>query len=113
MTDRKKFQAWVRWLRRKFRGERPVRVSLVPQSVLPGDCGECRPVEGANGTSYVVSIVDSMNKTMTRDTLWEEWSHYLRFHLPRCGDAAKHDEVYGAIFNFIKRSWADGDEDED
>lgn len=110
MTDSAMFREWTRWLRKNFAGTVPVVVRRVSQSRIPTLCGECEMHWTAKGAPErcEIRIVESQGMTTTRDTLWEEWAHYLRMHTPGVGDCDKHDEIYGAFFNLIKRSWDDG-----
>lgn len=83
MTDRQAFAACVAWLRKHFPGHRPVRVYLSPRSrVIDRAHGEC--TWSVDERRCVIHVADDQNYEQTIDTLWEEWAHYLRDHLPAC-----------------------------
>lgn len=109
MTDAGKFRNWVRWMRKNFRGEYPVRVYMVPRAqIKEGELGETFLRQSVTGPErMLVRVSEAENEDLTIDTLIEEWAHYLRFHLPKFGDPENHDPIYGAIFNEIKSKWYD------
>lgn len=127
MTDRKLFRRWVARLRREFPGRYPVRVLLVPSHQLTRDhgremCGDCCFDDGGPAGSgdegdpaagrCTIRIAQSMNATTTRDTLIEEWAHYLQWHLlPRACREPEHGPVYAAIYSLILSSFR-GDTDD-
>lgn len=105
MTDRQAFAACVAWLRKHFPGHRPVRVYLSPRSrVIDRAHGEC--AWSVDERRCVIHVADDQNYEQTIDTLWEEWAHYLRDHLPPMnGHDSDHDELYGCIRARIQRAW--------
>lgn len=112
MRNRSEFCRWVRQLRREFPGLYPVRVMLVPGGRIPGAWGDCVVTLDGDGMPerFLIRVADNQSEQQTRETLWEEWAHYLRLHLPMVGKAACHDELYGVIFNLIKRRHHDGED---
>jgi hypothetical protein len=71
---------------------------------------------GWNRTHYVnghlvravIYINDALPWETTQSTLWHEWAHVLRSHMP-CGDlegdAAEKCSILGAIEHQIQTSW--------
>jgi hypothetical protein len=116
MTDRKAFHRWLRWLRKNFPLLYPCRVLLVDHGRVPGGGqGHCCVIyedDGCPPTRFVIHIDRSLNWRETQATLWEEWAHALRMHLLHVGDVSEHDDLYGTIFNWIKREWTDEENQE-
>ncbi len=110
MTDRKLFWGWVRWLRKRWPVSIPVKVKLAPKS---------KRWVGDQGWTYshyldnrlvraTVYINDAMHWETTQSTLWHEWAHVLRSHIPAGeldGDAADRCPIFGATEQQIQTSW--------
>lgn len=104
MTDRKRFASWVRWLRRRFPSDIPVRVRLSPPERMPAKHFGFCVFDDETGRA-VLDVADNQNEIQTRESLFEEWAHVLRFHLHRIGEPPWHDALYGVLFTLLKDAW--------
>lgn len=110
MTDRKLFAAWVKWLRKRWRSSVPVVVKLAQRrDVWPGDCGYTQ-LNYSDGKleRATIYVNRSLPWETTQATLFHEWSHLLRGHIP-CGDldgdAGEKCPIFGSINHQIDASW--------
>lgn len=110
--ETKQFRRWVRWLRGQFPVLYPVDVRLVRHGVLrAGDCGGftayCKP--DGTPSHFCIRVEQHRSDTLVVDSLMEEWAH-MHQSMVAFSNVKTHDEVYGAIFNSIKRRWEDASE---
>lgn len=101
-TDRKDFRRWCCWLKKEFPSCYPVRILLLPNDKMPvAHDGQCTATPERR---FTIKIRDGLDWQATQETLFEEWSHLLRFHLWQV-EGEEHDAIYGAIYNTIKARW--------
>lgn len=101
------FNEAKRWLRRKFPLQYPVRVRLVPRSVIAKHETESVGCSLFDHTGCEILIDRSANADARIEHLHEEWAHLLRWHLPLESETHpdEHDPIYDVIYGRIKRTW--------
>jgi hypothetical protein len=77
-----------------------------PKRLPPDHMGMCYAHfdEANNPCAFAIHVSRSLDWQAAQSTLFEEWAHALRMHC-KAGDVEKHDDVFGAWFNTIRRTW--------
>ncbi len=101
MTSKQKWLATLRWLRRNFPAELPVRV----RSCQMKDCGDSAYSEGMK--DFRVRVKASQSLSARLDTVLHEWAHCLTWFGAECDE--DHSSEWGITYAKLYRVHLDWD----